>query len=127
MFFRQQLPSPSAPSVSRHPLPGGMGGASGWAVNDSTPGLLRLTDRETERGERLGARDSPSEVEEVERGESYNVELGKCVVVAGVGVLEEAAAAAAEVDEEVMPEKLDLCMFLLAQVCPACLEVWRSL
>lgn len=69
VLFYRQLPSPSAQSASssRHPLPGGMGGASGCAVNDSTAGLLRLTDRGTERGERLGARDRPSEVEEVER------------------------------------------------------------
>lgn len=39
-----------------------------------------------------------------------------CAVVAGV-------AAAAVEGEEVMPEKLDpFCMFLFAQVCPACLE-----
>lgn len=68
----QQLPSARAPSASssRHPLPGGMGGASGWAVNDSTPGLLRLTDRETVRGDRLGARHSPSAGEGVERGKA---------------------------------------------------------
>lgn len=42
------------------------------------------------------------------------MELGECVAVA-----------AAQVAEEVMPEKLDLCVFLFAQVCPACVEVWE--